>query len=253
MSMSDPLGDMITRIRNAQRSRHTQCVAPASKMRASVLEALKREGFIRGYSNEELRPGVSQLRIERAQGKTGADAEEGAGAVGEQTPFVLEGAPEGTVFSIFRKEEHGGSLHYHDFAALEADFAAKKVHPKDLKTAVADAIVRLLDPIRKTFEADEEWQKVEKLAYPDPNAKPEKKKKVRAGCLVVLVRLIPNVVVGQSIPPSSPGEGQEREACGGCGYGCIPGRGRLCYCDTIRRRGAFCSGGCEAGGFVMTM
>ena len=156
---------------------------------------------------------ISQLRIERAQGKTGADAEEGAGAVGEQTPFVLEGAPEGTVFSIFRKEEHGGSLHYHDFAALEADFAAKKVHPKDLKTAVADAIVRLLDPIRKTFEADEEWQKVEKLAYPDPNAKPEKKKKVRAGYLVVLVRLIPNVVVGQSIPPSSPGEGQEREAC----------------------------------------
>ena len=64
MSMSDPLGDMITRIRNAQRSRHTQCVAPASKMRASVLEALKREGFIRGYSAEELRPGVSQLRIE---------------------------------------------------------------------------------------------------------------------------------------------------------------------------------------------
>ena len=64
MSMSDPLGDMITRIRNAQRSRHSGCVAPASKLRANVLEALKREGFIRGYSAEELRPGVSQLRIE---------------------------------------------------------------------------------------------------------------------------------------------------------------------------------------------
>lgn len=64
MSMSDPLGDMITRIRNAQRSRHANCVAPASKLRANVLEALKREGFIRGYSLEELRPGVSQLRIE---------------------------------------------------------------------------------------------------------------------------------------------------------------------------------------------
>ena len=44
MSMSDPLGDMITRIRNAQRARHAGCVAPASKLRASVLEALKREG-----------------------------------------------------------------------------------------------------------------------------------------------------------------------------------------------------------------
>ena len=64
MSMSDPLGDMITRIRNAQRSRHANCVAPASKLRANVLEALKREGFIRGYSAEELRPGISQLRIE---------------------------------------------------------------------------------------------------------------------------------------------------------------------------------------------
>ena len=64
MSMSDPLGDMITRIRNAQRSRHANCVAPASKLRANVLEALKREGFIRGYTAEELRPGVAQLRIE---------------------------------------------------------------------------------------------------------------------------------------------------------------------------------------------
>ncbi len=64
MSMSDPLGDMLTRIRNAQRARHAGCVAPASKMRANVLEALQREGFIRGYTAEELRPGVAQLRIE---------------------------------------------------------------------------------------------------------------------------------------------------------------------------------------------
>ena len=64
MSMSDPLGDMLTRIRNAQHSRHTTCVAPASKLRANVLEALKREGYIRGYQAEELRPGIAQLRIE---------------------------------------------------------------------------------------------------------------------------------------------------------------------------------------------
>ncbi|KAI0631641.1 tyrosyl-tRNA synthetase [Trametes polyzona] len=122
---------------------------------------------------------ISELRIERAKGQTGADADEGAGATGDQMPFTVEGAPEGTVFSIFRKEEHGGPLHYSSFDALREDFKAKKVHPKDLKTAVADAIVRLLDPIRKAFEADEEWQKVEKLAYPDPNAKLEKKKKVK--------------------------------------------------------------------------
>jgi len=64
MSLSDPLGDMLTRIRNAQRSRHSSCVAPASKLRANVLDVLKREGYIRGFMAEELRPGVAQLRIE---------------------------------------------------------------------------------------------------------------------------------------------------------------------------------------------
>ena len=64
MSMSDPLGDMLTRIRNAQGSRHASCVAPASKLRAGVLDVLKREGYIRGFAAEELRPGVAQLRIE---------------------------------------------------------------------------------------------------------------------------------------------------------------------------------------------
>ncbi len=64
MSMSDPLGDMLTRIRNAQHNRSASCVSPASKLRASVLDALKREGYIRGFSAEELRPGVAQLRIE---------------------------------------------------------------------------------------------------------------------------------------------------------------------------------------------
>jgi small subunit ribosomal protein S8 len=62
--MSDPLGDLLTRIRNAQGARHSSCTSPASKLRANVLEVLKREGYIRGYSAEELRPGVAQLRIE---------------------------------------------------------------------------------------------------------------------------------------------------------------------------------------------
>jgi small subunit ribosomal protein S8 len=64
MSLSDPLGDLLTRIRNAQGARKTMCVSPASALRANVLEVLKREGYIRGYSSEVLRPGVSQLRIE---------------------------------------------------------------------------------------------------------------------------------------------------------------------------------------------
>ncbi|MGH7078139.1 MAG: 30S ribosomal protein S8 [Acetobacteraceae bacterium] len=64
MAVSDPLGDMLTRIRNAQRAGQTVCMAPASRLRANVLDVLKREGFIRGFSAEELRPGVSRLRIE---------------------------------------------------------------------------------------------------------------------------------------------------------------------------------------------
>jgi small subunit ribosomal protein S8 len=64
MSLSDPLGDLLTRIRNAQGSRHASCVSPASKLRANVLEVLKREGYIRGFSAEQIRPGVAQLRIE---------------------------------------------------------------------------------------------------------------------------------------------------------------------------------------------
>ena len=64
MSLSDPLGDMLTRIRNAQRARHTSCVAPASKLRANVLDVLRREGYIRGFAAEQLRAGVAQLRIE---------------------------------------------------------------------------------------------------------------------------------------------------------------------------------------------
>lgn len=64
MAMSDPLGDMLTRIRNAQRARMSVVIAPASKLRANVLEVLQREGYIRGYSFSEKRKGVSELRIE---------------------------------------------------------------------------------------------------------------------------------------------------------------------------------------------
>jgi small subunit ribosomal protein S8 len=64
MSMTDPLGDMLTRIRNGQRAHKSVVGSPASKIRANVLEVLQREGYIRGYSREEIRPGVAELKIE---------------------------------------------------------------------------------------------------------------------------------------------------------------------------------------------
>ncbi|HYG85909.1 MAG TPA: 30S ribosomal protein S8 [Azospirillum sp.] len=64
MALSDPLGDMLTRIRNGQRARMSSVESPASKLRTNVLEVLKREGYIRGFAQEEVRPGVSNLKIE---------------------------------------------------------------------------------------------------------------------------------------------------------------------------------------------
>jgi len=64
MSMTDPLGDMLTRIRNAQRAHKPTVAAPASKIRANVLEVLQREGYIRGFTREHIRQGVAELKIE---------------------------------------------------------------------------------------------------------------------------------------------------------------------------------------------
>ncbi|MDH4398948.1 30S ribosomal protein S8 [Sphingorhabdus sp.] len=54
MAMTDPLGDMLTRIRNGQRAKKDSVVSPASSLRTRVLDVLQREGYIRGYSEEAL-------------------------------------------------------------------------------------------------------------------------------------------------------------------------------------------------------
>ena len=64
MAMTDPLADLLTRIRNGQMGQKAQIVAPASKLKAHVLDVLKREGFIRNYSQGETRPGIQELTIE---------------------------------------------------------------------------------------------------------------------------------------------------------------------------------------------
>jgi len=64
MSMTDPIGDMLTRIRNGQRAGKSVVTTPASKMRERVLEVLHREGYIRGYSHAEFARGKRELSIE---------------------------------------------------------------------------------------------------------------------------------------------------------------------------------------------
>jgi small subunit ribosomal protein S8 len=63
MALTDPLGDMLTRIRNGQQAKKDSVLTPASKLRASVLEVLQREGYIRGYS-EDTSGKHKALRIE---------------------------------------------------------------------------------------------------------------------------------------------------------------------------------------------
>ena len=63
MAVTDPLGDMLTRIRNGQRARKDSVLSPGSKLRVRVLDVLQREGYIRGYTEEEMGP-AKGIRIE---------------------------------------------------------------------------------------------------------------------------------------------------------------------------------------------
>jgi len=63
MSMNDPLGDLLTRIRNAQMRNKSKVSSPNSRLRESVLEVLKTEGYIRGYAVVE-KDGRAELEIE---------------------------------------------------------------------------------------------------------------------------------------------------------------------------------------------
>ena len=61
--MTDPVGDLLTRIRNGQSARLDSVTVPASRLRSNVLDVLQREGYIRGYSEEPV-AGQKGLRIE---------------------------------------------------------------------------------------------------------------------------------------------------------------------------------------------
>jgi small subunit ribosomal protein S8 len=64
MAVNDPLGDMLTRIRNAQMRRRPKVVTPASNLRARVLDVLAEEGYIRGYTRVDHKNGKSEIEIE---------------------------------------------------------------------------------------------------------------------------------------------------------------------------------------------
>jgi small subunit ribosomal protein S8 len=64
MALNDPLGDMITRIRNAQQRSKSKVSTPGSRLRARVLDVLQTEGYIRGYATVEHKDGRTEFEIE---------------------------------------------------------------------------------------------------------------------------------------------------------------------------------------------
>jgi len=64
MPVNDPIGDLLTRIRNAQLRRRPKLTTPSSNLRVRVLDVLLEEGFIRGYSKTELKHGQAELEVE---------------------------------------------------------------------------------------------------------------------------------------------------------------------------------------------
>lgn len=138
------------------------------------------------------------------------------------SPFVEDGAPEGTVVSIKRDEKWGGNLHFASFEDMESQFAEKKLHPSDLKSGMVspallcpararphlvltpgllpsppphlysrqtDAVNLLLAPFQEAYNNDQEFRDIEALAYP-VEAPPEKKVKVHA-----FVRPLPRMIL----------------------------------------------------------
>jgi tyrosyl-tRNA synthetase len=106
---------------------------------------------------------VQQLREEQARGRGEPRAARGDGT----GSFVKPDAPDGTIFSIGRPEKFGGDIHFSSYQQLEDAYAKEEIHPGDLKSGVTDALVLLLEPIRKMFDADPEWQEAESKGYPN--------------------------------------------------------------------------------------
>lgn len=68
MTMTDPVADMLTRLRNANAARHEELVMPSSKLKASVADILKQEGYIRDYVVEPTKPQATlHIALKRAR------------------------------------------------------------------------------------------------------------------------------------------------------------------------------------------
>lgn len=67
---TDPIADLLTRIRNATQARHNQTVAPYSKIKAAILEVMKKQGFIQDYKKVE-NNGFAEIEIKLSEERNG--------------------------------------------------------------------------------------------------------------------------------------------------------------------------------------
>jgi len=101
-------------------------------------------------------------KINKAYCPEGDLADNGIMAFAKYVLMILK-EDAGGVFSVERAEKFGGNVTYKNYGDLEKDFVAKKMHPQDLKKAVAREIAEILKPVREFFEGK---QDLIKEAYP---------------------------------------------------------------------------------------
>ena len=102
---------------------------------------------------------ISELRVQRQK--------QGHNLSSDQKPFCSTDAPTGTVFSVEPNTKDGGVCrHYKSYDEIAQEFGQKKLDPRALKGAVAEALNQLLAPIRSSYRENNAWQEVDKVAYP---------------------------------------------------------------------------------------
>jgi len=110
-------------------------------------------------------PGEIKKKLKKAFCEPGNITDNGVLSFCKYVVFPV--ALKGEQFTINRPEQHGGDVSFGDFETLEQSFAKEDIHPGDLKSAVEKYLNRLLDPVRKAFEATE-LKKLALEAYPPP-------------------------------------------------------------------------------------
>lgn len=134
--------------------------------RAACPERQVTENGVLGLLRDVLIP-ISEQRVERLQGKVGLNVDENSISQLDQRPFCSSGSPTGTVFTTYA--DNGEEQNFRSYEAVEAAFVAGQIEPDALKRAVVDSFNALLAPIRAAYAESEEWQEVDRLAYPDGN------------------------------------------------------------------------------------